>query len=124
MGINIWELLPKKEIEINELRDKVLAVDASPVLYQFLASIRQPDGTPLMDSQRRVTSHLMGISTRVTKLMIEGIKLVFCFDGRSPDLKVHEKERRELKKRFAEEKLRQAQEEGDERSMLKTKNLP
>jgi flap endonuclease-1 len=94
MGINIWELLTKKEIEISELRDKVLAVDASPVIYHFLASIRQSDGTPLMDSHSRVTSHLMGISTRVTKLMTEGIKLVFCFDGRSPDLKFHERERR------------------------------
>ena len=119
MGINIWELLPKKEIEITDLKGKVLAVDASPVIYQFLASIRQRDGTPLMDSKSRITSHLMGISTRVTKLMAEGLKLIFCFDGRAPDLKIYERERREHRKRVAEGKLKQAQQEEDTEAMLK-----
>lgn len=119
MGINIWELLPKKEIEINDLKGKVLAVDASPVIYQFLASIRQRDGTPLMDSKGRITSHLMGISTRVTRLMAEGLRLIFCFDGRAPDLKIYERERREHRKRVAEEKLKQAQQEEDTEAMLK-----
>ncbi|MBI2499303.1 flap endonuclease-1 [Candidatus Woesearchaeota archaeon] len=119
MGINIWELLPKKEIEISDLKGKVLAVDASPAIYQFLASIRQRNGIPLMDSKGRITSHLMGISTRVTKLMAEGLKLIFCFDGRAPDLKIYERERREHRKRVAEEKLKQAQQEEDTEAMLK-----
>src|SRR3989344_5610903 len=119
MGINIWELLPKKEIEISDLKGKVLAVDASPAIYQFLASIRQRDGTPLMDSKGRMTSHLMGISTRITRLMAEGLKLIFCFDGKSPDLKIYERERREHRKRVAEEKLKQAQQEEDTEAMLK-----
>lgn len=119
MGIKLWDELPKKQIEISELKGKVLAVDASPILYQFLASIRQRDGTPLMDSQGNITSHLMGISTRITRLMEEGLKLAFCFDGRPPDLKIHEQERRELKKRLAEEKFREAEEEEDAASMLR-----
>ncbi|MFH1209536.1 MAG: LAGLIDADG family homing endonuclease [archaeon] len=119
MGINIWELFPKKEIKISDLKGKVLAVDASPVIYQFLASIRQRDGTLLMDSKGEITSHLMGLSTRITKLMSEGLKLIFCFDGRPPDLKIHEREEREYRKRIAEKKLKQAQKEGDIESMLK-----
>jgi len=39
------------------------AIDAFNTLYQFLSIIRQKDGTPLMDRQGRVTSHLSGCCT-------------------------------------------------------------
>jgi flap endonuclease-1 len=97
MGLKLWELFHKEEIEISALKGKVLAVDASPILYQFLSSIRQPDGTPLMDSKENITSHLMGLSTRIPSLMSQGIKLCFCFDGKPPLLKVITQEEREYK---------------------------
>ena len=119
MGLNISQIIPKKEISLDDLKNKVLAVDASQMLYQFLSSIRQPDGTPLMDSKNNITSHLMGISTRIPNLIERNIKLVFVFDGKPPSLKIHEKEQREHRKQLAEEKLEKAREEGDEESMLK-----
>ena len=119
MGLNISQIIPKKEISLDDLKNKVLAVDASQMLYQFLSSIRQPDGTPLMDSKNNITSHLMGISTRIPNLIERNIKLVFVFDGKPPSLKIHEKEQREHRKKLAEEKLEKAREEGDEESMLK-----
>ena len=119
MGLKLWELFHKEEIEINSLKGRVLAVDASPVLYQFLSSIRQPDGTPLMDSKENITSHLMGLSTRIPNLMGQGIKLCFCFDGKSPLLKVITQEEREQKKQQAEKKLALAQEEEDLESISK-----
>ena len=79
MGVNIAELLPKKEIELEDLKNKKIAIDASQMLYQFLSSIRQPDGTHLMDSKGNVTSHLMGLSTRITNLMAKNINHVFHF---------------------------------------------
>ena len=119
MGLKIWELIPKKEIEIEGLKGKVLAVDASTIIYQFLSSIRQPDGTPLMDSKGNVTSHLMGIFTRITRLMSENIKLIFCFDGAVPEMKFGETQTRELKKRIAEEKLLEAIEEKNPELILR-----
>jgi len=35
MGLNIREIIPRKEIEVVELKDKTLCVDAFNVLYQF-----------------------------------------------------------------------------------------
>ena len=61
MGLQISELVPKKEIKLEQLRGKVIAVDAFNILYQFLANIRQADGTPLMDKKKRITSHLSGL---------------------------------------------------------------
>src|SRR3989344_4746689 len=119
MGLNISQIIPKREISLEELKNKKLAVDASQVLYQFLSSIRQPDGTPLMDSNENITSHLMGISTRIPNLIENNLKLAFVFDGKPPLLKIQEQEQREHRKQLAEEKLEKAKEEGDEESMLK-----
>lgn len=119
MGINISKIISKKDILLEDLKGKKLAVDASQMLYQFLASIRQQDGTPLIDSNDNITSHLMGISTRIPNLMEKGLKLAFVFDGKPPLLKIHEKEQREHRKRLAEEKLEMAKEDEDEELMLK-----
>jgi len=119
MGLQISELVPKKEISFKDLEGKRIAIDSSQMLYQFLSSIRQQDGTPLMDSQERVTSHLQGIITRITNLISQNIKLCFVFDGKAPLLKIKEQEEREYRKQLAEEKFQEAKEEQDEESMLK-----
>ena len=119
MGVNIAELLPKKEIELEDLKNKKIAIDASQMLYQFLSSIRQPDGTLLMDSKGNVTSHLMGLSTRITNLMAKNINLVFIFDGKPPKLKFKEQEGRALRKIKAKEKLEKATREKNIQEMYK-----
>ncbi len=119
MGLQISELVPKKQISFRDLENKKIAVDASQMLYQFLSSIRQQDGTPLMDKNGKITSHLQGIITRVTNLMQQNIKLAFVFDGKPPLLKIKEVEEREYRKQIAEEKLEKAKEEGDEALMMK-----
>lgn len=87
MGVALTELLIIREIDLNSLRGRVLAVDASMWLYQFLSSIRQRDGSLLMDSKGNVTSHLMGLFTRISNLLQHGIGLAFVFDGEPPKLK-------------------------------------
>jgi flap endonuclease-1 len=94
MGVNLSELIEPKEISIESLLDKKIAVDAFNWLYQFLSIIRQPDGTPLKDSRGRVTSHLSGLFYRSLKLTIAGVKLVYVFDGKTPEFKKTEKKRR------------------------------
>jgi flap endonuclease-1 len=119
MGVNFKDITVKKEISIPELADKKLVVDGNNILYQFLSTIRQPDGTPLMDSQGRITSHLNGLFHRTTKLMQFGIKLVFVFDGKAPDLKKAERERRAGLKKEAQAQYEAAKKEGDVDSMKK-----
>ena len=79
MGTKITELLEMKELQIDDLRDKIIVVDAFNQLYMFLSSIRQPDGSLLKDSHNNVTSHLNGLFYRFTKLMQYDIRFVFVF---------------------------------------------
>lgn len=93
MGLNIREIIPKKQIEISDLKGKILCVDAFNTLYQFLSTIRQYDGSPLVDEKGSVTSHLSGLFYRNLSLICSGLKLIYVFDGKAPELKwkIHEK---------------------------------
>lgn len=117
MGLNIREIIPRKEIEIENLNGKIICVDAFNTLYQFLSTIRQPDGTPLMDSKKRITSHLSGIFYRNVKLLSEGIKLIYVFDGEPPELKRKTHVKRKEGRDLAKEKYEVAKQEEDFDSM-------
>ena len=119
MGVAITELLEGKEISVQDLKGKILAVDAFNMLYQFLTTIRMQDGTPLRDSKGRVTSHLIGLFSRTTTLMTEGLRLVFVFDGEPPALKRQERERRHAVKQEALLKLKEATAREDVEEMKK-----
>ena len=84
MGILLTPIVVKDPMTLADLRGKQLAVDANGELYQFLALIRLPDGTPLRDSQGRITSHLSGLFFRTTRLIADfSMRLAFVFeDGR------------------------------------------
>ncbi|MEL9929324.1 MAG: flap endonuclease-1 [Sulfolobales archaeon] len=117
MGVNLRDIIPEKAIrilgDIRELSGKIVAIDAYNALYQFLSAIRQPDGTPLMDSKGRVTSHLSGLFYRTINLIESGLKPVYVFDGKPPEIKYAEIASRSLSKQKAEEKYREAREKGD-----------
>ncbi len=119
MGVKIFELVPKTEIELSALAGKRVAIDTSLFLYQFLATIRGSDGSLLTDSKGRVTSHLIGLFSRTTKLMQAGIKPCFVFDGKPPVLKKAEQQRRAELKLDAEAKYHVAVKEEDRDAMRK-----
>ena len=102
MGVDLRDLVPKIAIKLEDLGGKAIAIDAYNALYQFLAIIRQPDGTPLKDSSGRITSHLSGLLYRTSNLVEIGIKPIYVFDGAPPALKEVEIKRR---KRVKEEAL-------------------
>ena len=58
MGIQLGSLLETRKIKAEELSGQRIAIDGYNVLYQFLTSIRQADGSLLTDSEGRVRSHL------------------------------------------------------------------
>ena len=94
MGVNLRGLVPIQIVKLEDLGGSTLAIDAFNALYQFLAIIRQPDGTPLKDSTGKITSHLSGLFYRTSNLIEMGIKPVYVFDGVPPVLKRAEIERR------------------------------
>jgi flap endonuclease-1 len=98
LGVDLVDIIPEESTTLDSLSNRILAVDAYNTLYQFLAIIRQPDGTPLKDRSGRVTSHLSGLLYRTANLAEKGIKLAFVFDGKPPELKEMEiSRRREVK---------------------------
>ena len=105
MGVLLTPIVVKETIALADLRGKQLAVDAHGELYQFLALIRLPDGTPLRDAQDRITSHLSGLFYRTTRLIADfALQLVFVFDGRPPVEKQAEiARRRQVRERYEAE---------------------
>lgn len=119
MGVKLSDLVQKREISFQQLSGKKIAIDFSNSVYQFLSSIRQRDGTPLMDSKGRITSHLMGIWTRFSNLIGLGIKLAIVLDGKPPILKIKEQEERAYRKQIAKEKFEEAKRDEDIEMMAK-----
>ncbi|MES2155833.1 MAG: flap endonuclease-1 [bacterium] len=87
MGIALGDVVVRNPVTFGHYAGKRLAFDAWNILYQFLASIRGPDGSPLTNSTGTVTSHLAGILYRTGALVEAGVKPVFVFDGRPHRLK-------------------------------------
>ncbi len=112
LGVNLRDLIPKTTVKLEDLSGKSIAIDAYNALYQFLAIIRQPDGTPLKDSNGRITSHLSGLLYRTSNLVKIGIKPIYVFDGAPPALKETEIKRRMKIKKESLIKYEQAVKEG------------
>jgi flap endonuclease-1 len=80
--------LKREQTTLKALHGKSFAVDASIELHQFLALIRRPDGTLFTDKSGRVTSHLIGLLNRTSRLITEyGMRPFFVFDGKPHPLK-------------------------------------
>ncbi|TXT56239.1 MAG: Flap endonuclease 1 [Promethearchaeota archaeon] len=121
MGVKINELVSevKKPISMESLNNRTIAIDAFNTIYQFLAIIRQRDGTPLKDYEGNITSHLSGLFYRTINFLEHNIKPVYVFDGAPSELKLETiKERREIKEE-AKEKMIKAREEGDMKDAMK-----
>lgn len=119
MGLNLKDIIPRKDIDFDKLKNKIIAVDAYNMLFQFITSIRQADGSPLVDKKGRITSHLVGLFSRIPNLMGKNIKFCFVFDGISPEEKKQEIERRAKIKAEAKEKYFSAKEKGNIEDMNK-----
>ncbi len=113
MGVALKDIVVSRELDMDELHGRVVAMDAYNIIYQFLASIRQQDGKPLVDSKGRVTSHLSGILYRNANLLEAGIKPVYVFDGKPDIMKEGTLEKRKERKIDAWNEYEKALEEGD-----------
>jgi len=112
VGVNLGDLVPKTSIDLKNLNGKKVAIDTYNALYQFLAIIRQPDGTPLKDNRGMITSHLIGLFYRTCNLIEMGVKVIYVFDGMPPALKEAEIKRRSKIKEESQVKYERALAEG------------
>ena len=113
MGVDLGDLSVKHPTTLAELSGKTLAIDAFNILYQFLASIRQEDGTSLMDFKGRITAHLSGLFYRNARLLESGIRPIYVFDGKAPSFKGATQEARAFARDEATRKWKEALEQED-----------
>ena len=120
----VSENAPKSVIatSMDSYTGRTLAIDASTCLYQFLIAVRTGQDNQyqnLTNAAGEVTSHITGFLSRTLRLLEAGVKPVFVFDGKPPDLKKGELEDRRAKKEEAEEQMTKALESGDQEALLK-----
>ena len=86
-------------------------------IYQFLIAIRQNNpnaaAQQLTNAEGESTSHIQGMFNRTIRFLTEGLKPVYVFDGKPPEFKSGELQKRREKREKAEAELKQAQQEGD-----------
>ena len=80
-------------------------------IYSFLVAVRS-EGQQLMNESGETTSHLMGMFYRTLRMVDNGIKPLFVFDGAPPKLKSGELAKRFARKTEAKEQHEEAMETG------------
>ncbi len=80
-------------------------------IYSFLIAVRS-DGQQLMNESGETTSHLMGLFYRTLRIVDNGIKPLYVFDGAPPKLKSGELAKRFARKSEAAEAAEEAKETG------------
>jgi DNA excision repair protein ERCC-5 len=68
-------------MRLNLLGNKILAIDASMWIYQFIRALKDSEGNIVPGA------HILGFFRRICKLLALKIKPVFVFDGPPPSLK-------------------------------------
>lgn len=101
-----------QEHKINTLFGRKVAIDASMSIYQFLIAVRQQDGQLLQNEAGEVTSHLMGFFYRTIRMVENGIKPAYVFDGKPPELKSGVLSKRLERREEAKEAGEEAKETG------------
>lgn len=108
-----------KEQKFESYFGRKIAIDASMSIYQFLIVVGRSGTEMLTNEAGDVTSHLQGMFSRTIRLLEAGIKPVYVFDGRPPDLKKQELAKRYSKRADATEDLNDARETGNKEDIEK-----
>lgn len=108
-----------KEFQLKNLFGRKVAIDALMCLYQFLIAVRQSDGAQLTSEDGETTSHLLGMFYRTIRLVENGIKPVYVFDGKPPVLKGGELAKRSARREDAQTSLEKVKEEGTIEDVMK-----
>lgn len=87
-------------------------------IYQFLIAVRQ-ESNVLTNSEGETTSHLVGLFYRTIRMVENGIKPVYVFDGKPPTMKNEELEKRQLRREEAQKQLEKAEESGNVEDVTK-----
>mmetsp|Transcript_18684 Transcript_18684/g.33805 ORF Transcript_18684/g.33805 Transcript_18684/m.33805 type:complete len:466 (+) Transcript_18684:351-1748(+) len=120
MGIKqLMHLLNEKaatsvdKLPLEAFAGQVIACDASMAIYQFILALMQQNKQGLgvlTNESGRVTAHLVGLLSRNIQFLQAGIKPIWVFDGKPPEMKEVALSKRRENKNKAKEALSEAQE--------------
>lgn len=107
-----------REVPLSSLQGRKIAIDASMAIYQFLIAVRSQNGAggqamQLTNADGETTSHVQGLFNRTIRFLTEGIRPVYVFDGKPPNIKSGELGKRKEKREKAEAALKAATEDGN-----------
>ncbi|KAL3683178.1 hypothetical protein R1sor_001200 [Riccia sorocarpa] len=108
-----------KELKFESYFGRKIAIDASMSIYQFLIVVGRTGNDMLTNEAGDVTSHLQGMFTRTIRILEAGIKPVYVFDGKPPDLKKEELAKRYARRDDAAQDLVEAVEAGNQEAIEK-----
>lgn len=93
-----------KENNIKEYKNKNIVIDTSLVLYKNISALRNT-GKDLTDKNGKITSHIFAIIQNSLFFLDRGMKPIFIFDGKAPELKKNTlDDRKKLKKSALDKK--------------------
>ncbi|KAL5120938.1 Elongation of fatty acids protein 2 [Pleosporales sp. CAS-2024a] len=101
----------RKVAILHHNRRLLLTFSSSMSIYSFLIAVRS-DGQQLMSDTGETTSHLMGLFYRTLRMVDNGIKPLYVFDGAPPKLKSGELAKRFQRKSEAHAAAEEAKETG------------
>ncbi|OAL31120.1 flap endonuclease 1, variant [Fonsecaea nubica] len=98
-------------VQLTESAKQTTDLHRSMSIYSFLIAVRS-DGQQLMSDTGETTSHLMGMFYRTLRMVDNGIKPLYVFDGAPPKLKSGELAKRFARKNEASDQHEEAKETG------------
>ncbi|PFH31453.1 putative flap structure-specific endonuclease 1 [Besnoitia besnoiti] len=122
LGKFIGDFAPRaiKRQEVGSFTSRIIAIDASMSLYQFMVAIRDGDSFGnFTNDAGECTSHIAGMLNRAIRLLEQGIRPVYVFDGKPPELKSGELAKRREVRDAAQAAAEKAKEEGDAEELRK-----
>ena len=105
-----------RKITVDGLTGRTIACDASMFMYQFLIATQswsQQGITEFTDADGNKTGHLIGLMNKTIFMMRNGLKPIWVFDGKPPNMKKGELQKRKEIKMDAQKKMEEAKDVGD-----------
>lgn len=109
----------EKDIDIDKLKNKVVAIDISILLYQVVISTRSRCGVDHLSPTGEISSHILGLFNKTINLIKKKIIPIYVFDGTPPEIKKKTLDMRKEIRKKAKDKLKTTKNEGDRIKYLK-----
>jgi flap endonuclease-1 len=106
--------------DLTRFKGMIVAVDASSMIYQTVIASRS-SGKDLRNKKGGLTSHLNGLFYKIIKFLETGIKPIFVYDGKPPEIKNMTIAKRRDAREKATESLKDLSDSGDELYIRKFK---